>query len=457
MTNRYSGVFINDGLPAKEAQLRYQARRKTLSQAFPHPILVMGVPEGPNRNYPWAHLHSFIFQDPSFLYLTGINQPKTGLFITPTQETLFIEPKSPHLEFWDGTRLGIGNEIYEKELQDVSGFTRASNIKNWIDTVINWYLKNPKQKTLGLFWNENKKGKILKDNHWAVKTKLARAFKRKKLAISIVNIAPYLSNRLELDSVDQDNLLIANQKTAEAFKETLTHLPQCLTENELAGCLNGAIQKQSYFGNSFTSIVASGTNATTLHYTKNNSPLIKGQLVLLDFGVRWHSMNADISRTVPISGPFNPLQTLLYTLVLDTQAWVEKHAKAGVTINELNKLCWTFLNEALEKRFVALGGKIKLDYSFSPHNVGHLLGLQVHDGDPFRDYRDTPLKADMVITNEPGLYGHFEITLEGEKFSETIGIRIEDNLLITQNGCKNLSTSCPKSIKELEKLMGKRD
>ena len=161
-------------------------------------------------------------------------------------------------------------------------------------------------------------------------------------------------------------------------------------------------------------------------------------------------MNADISRTIPINGTFNPLQKLLYNIVLNAQQKVEEAVKPGVTIYELNEICWTFINNECEKQILKKGGKIARAYDKAPHNVSHFLGLEVHDGDPFRNYRKDPLNVGQVISNEPGFYGEVELEIDGTLYSEHLGIRIEDDLLITENGCENLSKECPKTITEIE-------
>ena len=164
-------------------------------------------------------------------------------------------------------------------------------------------------------------------------------------------------------------------------------------------------------------------------------------------------MHADITRSFPVSGKFNPMQKMLYEIVLKGQLAVEKAARAGVTIEELNDVCWAVINDGLAKKFVAAGGKYKLRYKDRPHGVSHLMGEQEHDGDPFRNYLKQPMKSGWMISNEPGLYGKFKIRLDGKNYDETIGIRIEDNLVITQKGCMNLSSIIPKSVREIEKLM----
>jgi Xaa-Pro aminopeptidase len=186
---------------------------------------------------------------------------------------------------------------------------------------------------------------------------------------------------------------------------------------------------------------------------KNDDGFKKNEMVLMDFGVRWMTMHADISRTVPASGKFNPMQKMLYEIVLKAQLAVQKIARSGITMNELNDRCWNSVNRGLEKTFKSAGGKMKLRYKDRPHGVSHLMGEQEHDGDPFRNYLGEPMREGWLISNEPGLYGSFRIRLDGSLYDEEIGIRIEDNLLITKTGCRNLSSSIPKTVRQIEKLM----
>ena len=221
----------------------------------------------------------------------------------------------------------------------------------------------------------------------------------------------------------------------------------------MAAILKQKAYEASFLGESFAPIVAQGENACILHYNANNAALEKGNLLLLDFGCRAGSIPADISRTIPISGRFNPLQKLLYTIVLEAQALVEASCKEGVLIEDLNKKCWAHIETQLHEKITANGGVISRPYQDKPHNVSHLIGHMVHDGDPYRRYYKNPLKAGMVISNEPGLYGYFECRIDGHLYQEHCGIRIEDDLLVTARGCKNLSSDCPKSIEDIEALL----
>ena len=174
----------------------------------------------------------------------------------------------------------------------------------------------------------------------------------------------------------------------------------------------------------------------------------------MDFGVRAGTQHSDISRTVPVNGKFNSLQKILYSIVLDAQKFHQKNVKPGVKLADLDPMVWNFIWDALQERFVSKGGKFKLLYDRRPHGVSHLIGEQIHEGDPFRCYMQKPLKPGMLLSNEPGLYGYFEIDLDGIHYAEDVGIRIENDLLVTEDGCEDISAEIPREIEDLEILLG---
>ncbi len=449
-----SHLFIDDTLPSSQAKQRYKKRRETLLTQVNAPILLVGITHSPNHTHVWSSLNSYIYQEPSLLYYTGINQIRTALLLIPGHpHTLFIDEKNPKKEFWEGLHLGYGTQESEAEITEITGI---SSIKPFdeLALTIQSFLQETTPKTIYTLWHTDAKNKAIKDSNYLTKTQLTRWIKTSSPTTTLQNISLIMwPQRLNLDETDIQNMITANQMTATAFKNTLSHLPKMTSETQISARINYEIATQSHFGNSFPSIVASGQNATILHYTQNNAPTDKANLLLLDFGTRFQSINADISRTVPLSGKFNPLQKALYNFVLQTQKEVEANAKPGTTFKDLNQLAWATLHQRVSNFITNHSGKMTLSYDAQPHNIGHFLGLQVHDGDPSRKYRNTPFVPGNCITSEPGLYGHFTATIDGQKYNEWIGIRIEDNLLITPTGCQNLSTSCPKEIDELEGLI----
>lgn len=489
LLRKYSQVYPVGSAGTRQPN-RLIARRRAHLEALDTFAVFSGVPREPGSENIWIMNGLRIFQEPALIHLTGINQPKVILLLDPNakgdqREILFISEKDSAKEFWDGIRFGYPKGRSEageagkpavtpealRDLEELRALTGIRDIRPFdaFDAYFATLVKNcPADHGYTLFHryrpapgDEKRKGKVLEtktDHNWAFKEhleKLVRKSSRRGFGIRTW-VDRHFDLRLPLEPEQMKDAAIAVHFTAEAFKETLPRLKQFKDENELASFLEGRMRARSAFGLSFPSIVAGGKNATVLHYLKNDEPLPKGGLVLIDFGVRYGTMHADITRTVPVSGKFNPLQALLYQIVLDAEKLTIECAKPGETIRNLNKKVWAFLESELEKRFLSKGGKAERAYTGQPHGLSHLMGEQEHDGDPHRVYQDQPLQPGWQISNEPGLYGHFSMTISGKKYSEWIGIRIEDDLLITKTGCRNLSEEIPKEIRELEALVGRK-
>ena len=450
----YSSIFFDDGV--KNPQQRFLDRRKKLGSLCKDVIVLFASETQFNEIQPWAYADHPICQEPLFLFLTGINQRNAILIIDSRnnsyEETLFLPKKDPKKEFWDGLQFGSGNNESVETAKQVTGVQNIDATSIFMDTLCQKLNQSNSQQSLSLYWHESVSNKPIKDELYIQKTRLLSRLKRKKINPNTTNIQ-YIQwdLRLPLDDVDKQHLRNANQMLTTAFITLIKEMPTLEKENHIHGVLQGELIKQTPYGNAFPSIIANGKNAATLHYTANNSRLDKNAMVLLDFGVCNFSMHSDISRTIPVNGRYTPLQRLLYSIVLSTQYYVESLVRPGITIQTLNSKCWAFLEEQLDSLFLKKGGKMKRYYDIQPHFVSHLLGRQTHDGDPFRDYKTRPLQVGWAISNEPGLYGAFEISIDGVHYEEVIGIRIEDDLIVRDDGCENL-TGCPKEILDIEKL-----
>lgn len=455
-----SGIYIDAGLGSK-SKVRYANRRSALAKEIGHLTLIFGLDIGPGGRNPWTYLDTRIYQEPLLLYLTGINQLNTILLLDPksksSKEVLFLLPKNPALEFWEGIKFGTGTNKDLQQIRNTTGIQEIYPIEMWEEIVTKRLKSYGLKSNLGMLWHEKttEPKRLIEDSNFEAKEKVIKLFKKNKWNTNrIINIAKTQWDlRLPLDATDIKNTRIANIKTTHAFKALLKNIHMMNNESEARGFLDGCMQMLSSYGLSFPTIAASGKNATILHYTKNDDPFGKDDLLLMDFGTRWMSMHADISRTIPVNGSFNPLQKILYQIALDANMLVAESAKAGVTIKALNDLCWGFINQELKNRFTDLGGKMDLKYKLNPHGVSHLMGEQEHDGDPFGEYKNQPMVPGWLISNEPGIYGDFKIRLQDKTYDQSIGIRIEDNLLIQEKNCKNLSAGCPKTIYELEQII----
>ena len=197
------------------------------------------------------------------------------------------------------------------------------------------------------------------------------------------------------------------------------------------------ITLQGSEGYSFNTIMASGENATILHYEDNNQPLHKGELILCDLGALYKNYGSDITRTYPINGTFTDRQKEIYEVVLHANKETINFIKPGRTWKEVNDFTRNILAEGAKKLGIIKEDKEIIKYYY--HSFGHFLGLDVHDV----GNHNIPLEEGMVLTVEPGLY------IKEEK----IGVRIEDDILITKDGNINLSKNIIKEIKDIEEYM----
>jgi Xaa-Pro aminopeptidase len=219
-------------------------------------------------------------------------------------------------------------------------------------------------------------------------------------------------------------------------------------EYEIQAEMEHEFLKNRANGNGYLPIIASGKNSCVLHYTENDEECRDGDLVLFDFGAEYANYSADISRTIPVNGKFTPRQRLFYDLVLQVQKQAIRQLFVGNTIEKYN----AFVNNLMEEGMVKIGlftaEETKNQHPEKPlykkyfmHGTAHHLGLDVHDG----SNKYQPFVPGMVFTCEPGIY------LRDEGF----GIRIENNILITENGPVDLTSEIPREADEIEALMAK--
>lgn len=459
--NRYSQVFLSPsgGLSAAET---YRSRRSSLLQRLDSVGVFAGVPRDPGTEEVFASTWTRFVQDPAFLFLTGVNQADCKLLLNPfaenpgEREVLFLPPKDANREFWTGAKLACSENCVE-EMRRLTGFETILPVDRFWDylaeTVARFRLEFIEAFYLE-FLSDGRKKSVPDDHNAMFARELKRRFEPRTEIRSLAE--KHFSLRVILDDARIRDVRRAEDVSRKAFVELLENLGSLKTEREVGLFLDYRMQARSDGDLAFPTIVACGENACCLHYVKKDEPLEPGKLLLLDFGVRMGTQHSDISRTVPVGGRFNPLQRLLYSIVLDAQKFHRENVAPGKTLAELDALVWNFISDALERRFVSRGGKFRLLYDKRPHGVSHLIGEQIHEGDPFRLYARRPLEPGMLISNEPGLYGRFEIKIENARYAENIGIRIENDLLVTETGTEDLSADIPREIDEIEKLLNQK-
>ncbi|HEY0255256.1 MAG TPA: M24B family metallopeptidase, partial [Kofleriaceae bacterium] len=240
----------------------------------------------------------------------------------------------------------------------------------------------------------------------------------------------------------------AAQISSDAHVEAMRRGIPGAHEYELEAAINYAFRREGGGGPGYSTIVGAGENATILHYIENRDAIKAGDLVLVDAGCEYDHYTADITRTWPANGRFTPEQKRIYEIVLATQVAAIAMARPGKTLDDIHEFCVRSLTEGMIELGLLNGpveGRIAdLSYrKYYMHGTSHWLGLDVHDAGAYtRDGKARPLEPGMVITVEPGLY----IAERG------IGIRIEDDVLITDDAPDVLTAMCPKEIAELEAI-----
>ncbi len=269
----------------------------------------------------------------------------------------------------------------------------------------------------------------------------AKAFMAQYPTITLKNAHQLVSAmRMVKDDTEVATLERAIAVTDQGLRRVLATLEPGRMEYQEQAEFEYEIRMQGAEGVSFPTIAGSGINGCMLHYGTNHCKLEDGKLLLLDLGARVDGYCADITRTYPINGKYTPRQREIYDIVLRANREVAKSARPGVTLRELNELCKKVLAEGL----MAIGKIESADQigTYYMHGVSHHLGIDTHD---CAVNESEGLRAGMVISDEPGLYID----------EEEIGIRIEDDLLITEDGCRVLSEAIPREAEEIEALMAR--
>ncbi len=411
----------------------YMTRRKKLLQDKQGPCMVCifsgNAPmRSADESYPFS-------VDRNFYYLTGIDRENMVLVIDKDEagvirEAIFIEPYDEELAKW------VGGRMKADEVTQISGIESVSDVANfsgWITDYLRRYRGLGKIRMYLDLWRYEEKQVDTQAHQFA-------AWLQKRYpAVEIDEIYGELAGmRAVKDEKELELMRRAQETTRVAIEAMMRHARPGMNETEIEGAFDFALMQQGCREHAFPTIAAGGPRATTLHYSSNNCVVEDGQMVLVDLGSAEKHYCADISRTFPVNGKFTERQKEIYNMVLEAQHIVEKAAKPGMSMGDLNRLVVEYYESRLDDLGLRKDGKGVRDYYY--HSVTHSLGLDTHDVGTLREYT---LRPGMVITNEPGFY----IEEEG------IGVRIEDDLLITEEGAVNLSTAIPKTVEEVEAII----
>ena len=408
---------------------QYSNRREKLFRAIKNDYaLMLFSGKAPMRSEDEAYDFSV---NRNFYYLTGLDAEDMVLLMTNingiNHEYLFVLPYNELLAKWVGGRMLPEKATEISEIKDVRDISELDDV---VGSILNRTRKDGSFKFLFDMWHYNM------DQECTPAINYANKIKAKYPQVLIKDVFPILTDmRLVKDADEIANIKKAIHTTNFGVLQMMKTAKPGVNEMTMEGVFDFVLRQALCKENAFGTIAASGKRATVLHYRDNNQVMKDGELFLCDLGATSNHYCADISRTFPVNGKFTDRQKEIYQIVLGAQKIVEENAKVGVKVKDLNQMVIDYYKVELPKHGLT---KDVSEYYF--HSVSHHLGLDNHDVD---GGMGAVLQAGNVITNEPGLY----ISDEG------IGIRIEDDLLITGTGCEVLSKEIIKSVEDIENYM----
>lgn len=425
-------------------------RKKFIEQMESGSVAIFVNAPAAMRNHDTEHIYN---PDPNFYYLTGFEEPKSICVIAPDHEKhqyiLFVLPKDETAEIWNGKRVGVEDACAYYEADKAYPIDKfEKKIGRFLDGVERLYY------TLGS--DDYIDTEILKRFKRGVRSRIGTG----KGIHTLVDPSPMLSEmRLIKNETELRRIRQASDITVDGHIAAMVAAQPGMYEYELEAIVDATFRSSGASGTAFPTIVASGGNATTLHYTTNDCQMMDNSLVLIDAGAEYKRYCGDVTRTFPVNGTFTEAQKEIYQLVLDAQYAIIDTIRPGVSIDEPHQKSIELLTEGM-LNLGLLKGKIKKlikkeKYKqFYMYRVGHMIGLDVHDVNCVRDAEGEfkTFEPGMVITIEPGLY-----VAEGtEKVPPEylgIGVRIEDDILVTESGCEVLTDAVPKEIDAVEELV----
>jgi len=404
-------------------------RKKIMDNVQDNSLFILFSGKAPHRS---ADADYDFIVNKNFFYMVGIEREKFILLIekrnNELKETLFIDKVSPIEEKWTGFRMK------EDEARSISGIENIKAVKDF-NTYINTVLFNGD--FLNIYLDLERQAW---DADETISFKFAKDITDRYPHINIYNSYNIIAkSRMIKEKEEIEMIRKAIEITNQGIRKMMENSKPGMMEYQLEAYFDFEIKTLGAKRHAFKTIAASGKNGIVLHYGENNCEMKDGDLILFDLGAEYNNYCADISRTFPVNGKFTERQKEIYNIVLKSQLETIKAVEPGIPYKELNNVTRRVLIEECKKI-----GLIKEDEEISKyyyHGVSHYLGLDTHDvGD-----RNVNLQPGMVLTIEPGLY----IEEEG------IGIRIEDNVVVTEDGCEVLSKDIIKTVEEIEALMNK--
>jgi Xaa-Pro aminopeptidase len=405
------------------------------------------VPRNDDAGYPYR-------QDSDFYYLTGFTEPEAVAVLRPEAPEgerflLFVRPRDPSQEVWTGHRAGPegARQIYNADIAYVVD-SLATVMPRYLGSVNRVYFD------------------FSKDHPWAQEEPLAglRAWADTTPGADLLGTDAILDEMRLVKGPEEIALLQkAIDITADAHRAAMAAIMPGMFEYEVQALIEYVFRVQGSPRLGFNSIIGSGPNSTTLHYEENSRRMEADDMVVMDIGAEWGYYAADVTRTVPVDGEFSPEEEAIYQIVLDAQSEAMEVVRPGATIRDVQARAVEVVTEGLVREGL-LEGTVEENIEsgtyrkFFMHGTSHWVGLDVHDVGAYLEPPGTDssqprvLVPGMVFSVEPGIYIAEGTEGVDPKWWE-IGVRIEDDVLVTEDGYRNLSAGAPREIAAIEALM----
>ena len=392
-------------------------------------------------------VHHAYRQDSTFQYFSGFEEPECYLLMLPKKTVLFVRKRDPIKEMWEGERYGVDAAM------SIFGADEAYLYEDFAAKLPD-FLKGLETLYYRMHTNEAEDRKVL-----ASLEALLRSYGRTGRSLIQIKDPTEVVGELRLRKGPEEIEFMRKACTisAIAHREAMQNVRPGMNEFEVEAAMDYSFRRQGCQRIGYGSIVAGGKNATCLHYRANNEVLRDRELLLIDAGGEYNFYTSDITRTFPVGREFTKSQAKVYDVILKCQTACIEMAKPGVTMSDLHRFTCERLTEGMLELGLLKGSRDvhlkSLEYRrFFPHLTGHWLGMDVHDiglyqvnGEPRK------IEPGMMLTIEPGLYVQ-PTDKDAPAEYRDIGIRIEDDIVITETGCEVMTSGVPKVRAEIEAL-----
>jgi Xaa-Pro aminopeptidase len=427
--------------------MSFADRRHSLMQHFPGGAAVLPSAPVAIRNNDVEHEYR---QDSDLYYLTGFDEPEAVLVLTSHHPqhrvVMFVRPRDKDREIWDGARAGVEGAV--RDFGADAAFPISELAARLPD-----YLENHERLLYRLGRDRAFDEKLLA----ALDATRARARRGISWPMEIVDPASLLHEMRLLKSDEEiDSMRRAAAITREAHIGAMRLAKPGRYEYEVEALLREVFRRNGSERPAYPPIVGAGVNATVLHYRSNQKRLEDGELLLIDAGCEFNYYASDVTRTFPVNGKFSTAQQAIYEIVLDAQAASIEAVRPGATVDEVHRRSVEVIVDGLMSLGLLRGERAKIldEHLYRPfymHRTSHYLGMDVHDvGAYFQNKKPRPLAPGMVITVEPGIYISATNDAVPPEY-RSIGVRIEDDILVTADGYADLTRDIPKTVSELER------